>query len=96
MKLFNDLKFEPHSLSNEIEQLSRAKRASEKFENGYGVSVLFGSAFYSNGINTYEVAVLYEGEVCYSTDITDDVMSNLSEQEVSEVMTRIQNLKTPQ
>jgi hypothetical protein len=65
-------------------------KATETFENGYGVSVLFGSCFYSNGKDTYEVAVLFDGSI---TDITDDVMGYLSEYEVSEVMSKVAALK---
>lgn len=39
----------------------KARQAIMEFENGYGVSVLFGEAFYSNGIDTYEVAILKDG-----------------------------------
>ena len=47
--------------------------------NGYGVSIFLDSMFYSNGIDTYEVAIL-EGteddwEITYNTPITDDIPS---------------------
>ena len=87
MKTFKDLKFETHFLS------TAAKQAIENFENGYGVSVLFGNCFYSNGIDTYEVAVLFGESITYDTEITDDVMRYLSEDEVSEIMAKVQLLK---
>ncbi len=85
MKTFKDLKFEEHPLDGEM--------AKMEFENNYGVSVIFGGMFYSNGIDTYELAVLYDGQLSYSTDITDDVLGYISESEVTEAMIKVQNLK---
>lgn len=94
MKTFKDLKFKPHSITESgLENYKEAKQAIEKFENGYGVSVLFGNCFYSNGIDTYELAVLFDGKITYQTDITDDVLGYLSENEVSEVMLKVAALK---
>ena len=93
MKTFNDLEFEPHpSAWIGIDEYRDAKQAKITFENGYGVSVLFGSRFYSNGKDTYEVTVLYDGSITYNTDITDGVMSNLFENEVSDVMAKVSAL----
>jgi len=88
MKTFNDLEFEPH-----FSMLGGGLRAEMSFENNYGVSVLFGTLFYSNGVDTYEVAILKDGEITYDTDITDDVLGHLSEDEVTEVMKKVQELK---
>lgn len=93
-KTFNDLKFEPHSVAKSgLQGYKDAKQAIEKFENGYGVSVLLGSCFYSNGKDTYELAVLFNDEITYQTEITDDVMGYLSENEVSDVMLKVAALK---
>ena len=48
IKTFKDLEFEMHHL------LSYVKHAVMEFENGYGISVIFGERFYSNGIDNYE------------------------------------------
>ncbi len=94
MKTFKDLKFEPHPLSKStFSPYKGTKQAVEKFNNGYGVSVLLGSCFYSNGKDTYELAILFNDEITYSTDITDRVMASLSENEISEVMIKVANLK---
>ena len=94
MKTFEDLIFKPHGGEFRYsERFRKAKRAIETFENGYGISVLFGEMFYSNGIDTYELAVLYKGKITYNTDITDDVMGGLSKDEVTDVMRRVQELK---
>jgi hypothetical protein len=94
MKTFKDLKFETHSIAESgVVCYKDAKQAIEQFENGYGVSVLFGSCFYSNGEDTYELAVLYNDEVTYDSGITDDVMGHLSEDEISEIMLKVATLK---
>lgn len=89
MKTFKDLQFEKHPISNVY---IGAKYATYNFENGYGISVIFGKCFYSNGIDTYECAVLFNGEITYNTEITSDVKGHLSEEEVSEMMCKIQSL----
>jgi len=89
MKTFKDLVFEPWIASLHANN----KRASIEFENGFGVSVLFGYSFYSNGIDTYELAVLFDGDICYSTEITDDVLGWITENQITEVMEKLQNLK---
>ena len=86
MKTFNDLVFGQHSC---IDFLMQAKL---QFENGYGVSVLFGGIAYSNGIDTYEVAVLKDGSLCYDTEITNDVIGYIEKEEVTNVMIRVQQL----
>jgi len=93
MKTFKDLKFKPYSSSKSVlGSYEGAKQAIETFENGYGVSVVFGSCFYSNGIDNYEVAVLFNGSIAYDTGMTDDVMGYLTEDEVSEMMLKVEKL----
>lgn len=62
------------------------------FDNGYGVSVVFGEQWYSNGIDTYELAVLHNGSLIYDTHITGDVMGYISKEKVTEVMKQVQEL----
>lgn len=69
IKNFKDLVFIPHPIAGEAQKLplylakeyAEAKQAKMNFENGYGISVIFGSMFYSNGIDTYEVGILKDG-----------------------------------
>ncbi len=63
-----------------------------EFENGYGVSVVSGDLFYSNGIDTYEVGILKDGILCCDTYITDDVLGYQNEEEVTEIMRKVQEL----
>lgn len=100
IKQFKDLVFNPHPLAKEAEKLpnylrgeyAESKQAKMFFENGYGISVLFGSMFYSNGVDSYEVGVLKGGTLCYDTPITNDVIGYIPAAEVSDIMRKIQEL----
>jgi hypothetical protein len=100
IKQFKDLVFNPHPLAKEAEKLpnylrreyAESKHAKMFFENGYGISVLFGSMFYSNGVDSYEVGVLKGGTLCYDTPITNNVIGYIPAAEVSDIMRKIQEL----
>lgn len=103
-KTFDDLEFKPHKIFEEFKRLKDslsptifektkgAKHAVMNFDNGYGVSVIFGEIFYSNGIDTYELTVLKDGELCMNSPITNDVLRHLSKDMVTEIMINIQKL----
>jgi hypothetical protein len=40
----------------------------------------------------YELAVFKDGEICYDTPITDDVIGYLRPEDVTDVMVKIQQL----
>ncbi len=83
MKTFKDLNFEPHPTGDGI-------MVREHFDNGYGVSVINGGGAYNCGDDEFELAIYdKDGELCYNTPITDDVIGHLSADEVSEIMTRV-------
>jgi hypothetical protein len=92
MENFNDLMFNPHELSK-CKGYEDGKRAEIHFENGYGVSVVFGKQWYSNGVDTYEVAIIKGDQICYTTGLTDDVFGYKTEKEVTEIMKQVQELK---
>lgn len=85
MQAFKDLEFGPHPTGFSNVQ------AKMDFPNGYGVSVIQGGGAYA-GNDSYEVAVMKDGGLCYSTDITDDVLTYQTESEVSEIMKKVQEL----
>ena len=94
MKTFEDLVFQRHPIAiDSLPDYKDAKQAVLEFDNGYGISVLIGRCFYSNGIDTYGIAVMKDGGIYYSTPITDDVIGRLKADQVSEVMKQIQELK---
>ncbi len=79
-----EFKDHPSSLGGE--------HASCFFDNGYGASVLFGGPFYTDN-GTYEIAVLSEdGEIDYSTPVTDDVLGYLTVEEANQALEDISNL----
>lgn len=86
MKTFKDLKFKQHHVWWEH------KQARLDFANGYWVSVLFWSLFQTDIENPYELAVFKNGEICYDTWITDDVIWHLNKKEVENIMIAIQKL----
>jgi len=89
MKKFEDLEFEKVNPSLGLTGV----RAKMMFDNGFGVSAVSHSMSYGGKEGLYEIAVLDSDEnLTYETPITNDVIGWLSENEVSEVMTKIQNL----
>lgn len=96
-KTFEDLEFLPWGHDRKIPippMFEGAKQARLTFSNGYGVSVLFGNAFYSNGINNYELAVFQGNSLVYPPEIcpNDDVLGYLPKEKVTEAMIKIQQL----
>lgn len=86
MKTFKDLIFNQHPNSPYLGEQARID-----FENGYGISVVNGRGAYCDN-ETWEVAVMFHGEICYNTDITDDVLTYQSEEQITKVMEQLQNI----
>lgn len=63
------------------------------FANGYGASVVRSHMSYGSAYGLWEVAVLdADGDLDYSTEITDDVLGSLSERQVADVLRDIAEL----
>ena len=62
------------------------------FANGYGASVIRNSYSYGHVYGLYELAVLKDGKLCYSTPITSNTIGYLSADEVAEHLSRIERL----
>lgn len=90
-KTFSDLVFEPHRISK-MEQTPTHFQAKMNFANGYGVSVLVGCSFQSNGVDTYEVAVLKGDLIDFNHQVTGDVAGYRTKQEVSDIMAKVQRM----
>ena len=90
MKTFEDLEFE---------QLNDApymvgKKSRMHFDNGFGVSVVSHTHSYGGRDGLYEVAVLdKDGVLTYETPVTSDIIGYLSEEDVTDVMKQVQELK---
>jgi len=86
MKQFKDLEFVKHP--NHIEGV----QARITFDNGYGASVVKSPYTYGGDKGLYELAIFKDGEITYATPITNDVMGYLRPEDVTDVMTKIQQL----
>ncbi len=87
MKQFKDIEFKEHpsTFGGIIGRI--------EFENGYGASVVKSPFSYGGGDDLYELGVLgNDGQLCYTTPITDDVIGYLTEADVEELMLKIQQL----
>ena len=62
------------------------------FANGYGASVLRSSYSFGGDRGLFELAVLKDGDICYSTPITNDVIGYLTADEVTEYLQQIEKL----
>jgi hypothetical protein len=88
MKVFSDLEFKNHPAGEEFGVTARIQ-----FDNGYGISVVKGPSTYGGDIGLYEAAVLdSNGQLCYDTPITDDVVGYLRDKDVTDIMIEIQKL----
>ena len=63
------------------------------FPNGYGASVIKHEGSYGFDKDQWELAVLKDDELCYSTDITSDVMGYLNDPQVDNILRQIANLE---
>ena len=79
MKTFNDLEFKEHIIGD-------GEQAVLNFNNGYGVSVVFGDIFHSDGLTTYEVALLIVGN--YNGD---EPLGYLTIDELNSYMVKVQS-----
>jgi len=87
MKQFKDLEFVSHP--SHIEGV----QSRITFENGYGASVVKSPYTYGGDKGLYELAVFgTDGHITYATPITDDVIGYLRPEDVTDVMTKIQQL----
>ena len=87
MKTFKDIEFKPNPMGADFGIVSRTQ-----FDNGYEASVVRSEYTYGGKTGLYELAVFKDGEICYDTSITDDVIGYLRPEDVTDVMAKIQQL----
>ena len=63
-----------------------------KFDNGYGASVVCNFGSYGAKDGLFEVAVLKGDDICYDTNITNDVIGWCDFGKVAEILERVKNL----
>jgi len=82
---------EPRSYSNPSP--AGGEQAKYRFPNGYGASVIRGLYTYGGVSGLWEIAVLGpDGDLDYSTPVTNDVIGYLSDDEVQGVLDQIEAL----
>ena len=86
---FSDLNFSTNSV---ISSWCDGVVARHTFPNGYGVSVIRNEYSYGGRDGLYELAVLHNDELCYTTPITDDVIGHLTPERVEEIMLEVSRL----
>ena len=62
------------------------------YPNGYSASIISNEYSYGGNRGLFEVAVLYNNKIDYTTSITNDVLGFLSFEEVNNVCKDIENL----
>jgi hypothetical protein len=87
MKTFKDIEFKSNPMGTEYGIVSRTQ-----FDNGYEVSVVKSPYSYGGDKGLYELAIFKDGEICYDTPITDDVIGYLRPEDVTDVMERVEKL----
>ena len=92
MKAFNVLEFKTHPQGEEFGITARIQ-----FDNGYGASIVQHDFSYGGKKGLWELAVIKydedgEWDICYNTSITSDVLGYLSEDDVTDYLTQIEQL----
>jgi hypothetical protein len=64
-----------------------------RFENNYGASIIKHNFSYGHEDDLFELAVLYDSKITYSTEITGDVLGYLDNDDVLAVLNQIKELK---
>jgi hypothetical protein len=82
---FNDLTFLPSTYADGV-------HAIVTFDNGYGASIVKTDRSYGGKEGLYELAILFDGLISYDTPITNDVIGFLTEDEVTELLQKIEAL----
>jgi len=77
--------FKKHVITSEIYR--NGEQVILQFANGYGASVINHDVSFG-----LELAVLYKNNLCYSTDITSDVIGHLNQEELEMYLGRIKDL----
>lgn len=71
-----------------------------KFDNGFGASIINNIYSHTRNDQEFELAVIEktgeeqnDWELCYTTEITDDIIGYLSEEEIIEYLYKIKDLE---
>jgi len=90
-KTFKDIEFKPHPVGDGV-------HGKIFFPNGYGLSVVrfkIGDRYssYTNNGDEWEVGIIKgtskKWELCYDTDITNDVLGHQTEEDINNIIKHI-------
>ena len=87
MKTFKEIEFKTNPMGEEFGIVSRTK-----LDNGYEVSVVQSPHSYGGDKGLYELAIFKDGEICYDTPITNDVIGYLRPEDVMDVIAKLEKL----
>lgn len=82
---FEDLEFKPILHSEGI-------FVKIEFPNGFGASVIRSEHSYGGSNGLYELAVTLNGQICYDTHITEDIVGFLKPEDITEYLEKIEKL----
>lgn len=88
VKTFADLEFHSYLYQG----LGVNAIAKCEFANGYGLSIVTGPNAYCTK-DTYEVAILYDGEITYATPLTDDVLTCQTKEDINKLIEIVRQYK---
>ena len=88
---FGEYEPEVEMITTDINNAS-AMQHLYRFSNGYGASVIQNCYSYGHEYGLYELAVLKDGRLCYSTPITSNVIGYLTADKVAKYLSRIEKL----
>jgi len=84
-----------YGYSEERSHLGGVQRIYRFEASRYGASVVRHMGSYGNEIGLWELAITYNGTLCYTTPITDGVIGYLTEDEVQKYLAQIDALRDP-
>lgn len=89
---FYDLEWTPWTENEHLTQeFLNSKQARMDFDNGYGIRVLSGTPFCSDGYYTYEVDIMKDGKL-KSVGRYDEVLGYRTADEITQIMEYLQKL----
>ncbi len=82
----------------DINAINKGMQVTFRFDNNYGISLVSHGFSYGNSSDEFEIAVIKfddnnDFKICYSTNITDDVLGYQTKDYVIEVIEKVINLK---
>lgn len=87
---FSDIEFKTRFICHSGQPFIQAKLS---FDNGWGASIIQSEYSYGGKKGLFELAVLRNGELCYTSPLGDDVIGFLTKKQVMENIKKIKEFK---